>query len=98
MNDLVAQLHTRRRATSRRSRLALSWRALIFFSSNPDIELSSVEMRIKFELGPGVSIPQYIRWLIANNLVAMRGVKRGTKTDNFYRAGPALLEELGSEL
>lgn len=73
--------------------LALSTRVLIFFASNPDIELTSNEMRVKFEIGRKTAIPYYLEGRIKEGTITKIGEGRATR----YRAGPALLKELGDE-
>lgn len=71
----------------------LSFRALVFFSSCPDIEMSTADMRVKFGLDDRISLNRYLDPLLKRGLVS----RRVANHTSFYAAGPVLLAELGEE-
>ena len=81
---------------SDKRRLAASTRVLIFFASNPEMELTTVELARKFDF-PREGISTRLKPLVDAGLVGKRkDLKRESPWQvAVYSAGPALLAELG---
>jgi len=74
--------------------MPVATRALIFFTSCPDIEMSTKDMRVKFGLHERCSLNRYLYPLLRRNVIT----RRIADHTSFYKAGPALLRELGDEV
>ena len=77
--------------------LSLGERILVLFATAPEgFEATAAELHQKFQVEEGIYIYNVIKCMLKKGALA-RTSKRGPGVRGVYRAGPALIDEVGGE-